>query len=64
MLQVSPIKYVLIGNILLIPCVSDHLPQQIDQDSFVLALHMAAEANNPYFRVDYNSLGAFAKTNH
>jgi hypothetical protein len=25
---------------------------------------MAAEANNPYFRVGYNSLGAFATINH
>ena len=30
----------------------------------LLALHMASEAKNPYFRVGYNSLGAFATINH
>ena len=30
----------------------------------LLALHMASEAANPYFRVGYNSLGAFATINH
>ena len=60
-MQVSPIEY---GHILLVPRVLDCLPQRIDEDSFLLALHMAAEANNPYFRVGYNSLGAFATINH
>jgi len=59
--QVSPIEY---GHVLLVPRVLDLLPQRMDQDSFLLALHMAAEANNPYFRLGYNSLGAFATINH
>ncbi|VAI29091.1 unnamed protein product [Triticum turgidum subsp. durum] len=58
---VSPIEY---GHVLLIPRVLDHLPQRIDQESFLLALHMAAEAASPYFRLGYNSLGAFATINH
>lgn len=60
-INVSPIEY---GHVLLVPRVLDLLPQRIDQDSFLLALHMAAEANNPYFRLGYNSLGAFATINH
>jgi GDP-L-galactose phosphorylase len=58
---VSPIEY---GHVLLIPRVLDCLPQRIDRDSFLLALHMAAEAGDPYFRLGYNSLGAFATINH
>lgn len=60
-INVSPIEY---GHVLLIPRVLDHVPQRIDQESFLLALHMAAEAASPYFRLGYNSLGAFATINH
>uniref|UniRef100_A0ACD5W843 Uncharacterized protein n=1 Tax=Avena sativa TaxID=4498 RepID=A0ACD5W843_AVESA len=60
-INVSPIEY---GHVLLIPRVLDRLPQQIDPESFLLALHMAAEAASPYFRLGYNSLGAFATINH
>jgi len=60
-INVSPIEY---GHVLLIPRVLDHLPQRIDQESFLLALYMAAEAASPYFRLGYNSLGAFATINH
>jgi len=60
-LQVSPIEY---GHVLLIPRVLECLPQRIDPDSFLLALHMAGEAGSPYFRLGYNSLGAFATINH
>lgn len=59
--QVSPIEY---GHVLLIPRVLECLPQRIDRESFLLALHMAAEAGNTYFRLGYNSLGAFATINH
>lgn len=59
--QVSPIEY---GHVLLIPRVLERLPQRIDRESFLLALHMAAEAGSPYFRLGYNSLGAFATINH
>lgn len=60
-LQVSPIEY---GHVLLIPRVLECLPQRIDQESLLLALYMAAEAGSPYFRLGYNSLGAFATINH
>ncbi|KAF7815854.1 GDP-L-galactose phosphorylase 1 [Senna tora] len=60
-INVSPIEY---GHVLLIPRIFERLPQRIDRDSFLLALHMAAEAGNPYFRLGYNSLGAFATINH
>ncbi|KAJ4869163.1 GDP-L-galactose phosphorylase 1 [Raphanus sativus] len=60
-INVSPIEY---GHVLLIPRVLDCLPQRIDHKSLLLALHMATEAANPYFRLGYNSLGAFATINH
>eukprot|EP00252_Welwitschia_mirabilis_P015000 TRINITY_DN330_c1_g5_i1.p1 TRINITY_DN330_c1_g5~~TRINITY_DN330_c1_g5_i1.p1 ORF type:complete len:442 (+),score=68.84 TRINITY_DN330_c1_g5_i1:773-2098(+) len=60
-INVSPIEY---GHVLLVPRVLDCLPQRIDHDSLLLALHMAAEARNPFFRLGYNSLGAFATINH
>ncbi|PSR85311.1 GDP-L-galactose phosphorylase [Actinidia chinensis var. chinensis] len=60
-INVSPIEY---GHVLLIPSILECLPQRIDRESFLLALHMAAEAGNPYFRLGYNSLGAFATINH
>ncbi|MFS7985398.1 putative GDP-L-galactose phosphorylase [Helianthus anomalus] len=60
-INVSPIEY---GHVLLIPRILEHLPQKIDYESLLLALHMAHEAGSPYFRVGYNSLGAFATINH
>nr|GEY85975.1 GDP-L-galactose phosphorylase 1-like [Tanacetum cinerariifolium] len=60
-INVSPIEY---GHVLLIPRILECLPQRIDNESFLLALYMAAEAGNPYFRLGYNSLGAFATINH
>ncbi|EYU27365.1 hypothetical protein ABFS82_13G165800 [Erythranthe guttata] len=60
-INVSPIEY---GHVLLIPRIFECLPQRIDRESFLLALHMAVEAGNPYFRLGYNSLGAFATINH
>lgn len=59
--QVSPIEY---GHVLLIPRVLDCLPQKIDHESFLLALYVAKEAADPFFRLGYNSLGAFATINH
>lgn len=61
MINVSPIEY---GHLLLVPRVWDELPQQLDPGTVSLALHMAAEADNPYFRVGFNSLGAYATINH
>lgn len=60
-INVSPIEY---GHVLLIPRVLDCLPQRIDRDSFAIALHFAREVADPFFRVGYNSLGAFATINH
>ncbi|KAI4340037.1 hypothetical protein MLD38_024913 [Melastoma candidum] len=60
-INVSPIEY---GHVLLIPRILECLPQRIEGESFLLALHMAVEAGNPYFRLGYNSLGAFATINH
>ncbi|KAJ0902624.1 putative GDP-L-galactose phosphorylase [Helianthus annuus] len=60
-INVSPIEY---GHVLLIPRILECLPQRIDHESLLLALYMASEAANPYFRLGYNSLGAFATINH
>ncbi|KAL3644099.1 Phosphate metabolism transcription protein [Castilleja foliolosa] len=60
-INVSPIEY---GHVLLVPRILEHLPQMIDRKSFLLALYMAVEAKDPYFRLGYNSLGAFATINH
>uniref|UniRef100_A0A7C9AW94 Uncharacterized protein n=1 Tax=Opuntia streptacantha TaxID=393608 RepID=A0A7C9AW94_OPUST len=60
-INVSPIEY---GHVLLIPRIFECLPQRIDHESFLLALYMAVEAGSPYFRLGYNSLGAFATINH
>ncbi|XP_057795285.1 GDP-L-galactose phosphorylase 1-like [Salvia miltiorrhiza] len=60
-INVSPIEY---GHVLLIPRIFECLPQRIDRQSFLLALYMATEVGNPYFRLGYNSLGAFATINH
>ncbi|URE12248.1 GDP-L-galactose phosphorylase [Musa troglodytarum] len=60
-INVSPIGY---GHVLLIPRILDCLPQRLDEQSLLLALYVAREAETPYFRVAYNSLGAFATINH
>ncbi|KAJ7298691.1 hypothetical protein O6H91_16G032700 [Diphasiastrum complanatum] len=60
-INVSPIEY---GHVLLVPKVLDHLPQKLEPETFLLALNFAVEMDNPYFRLGYNSLGAFATINH
>ncbi|XP_062228810.1 GDP-L-galactose phosphorylase 1-like isoform X2 [Phragmites australis] len=61
LINVSPIGYC---HVLLTPRIQDCLPQRIDQESFLLAMYVAREARNPFFRVGYNSLGGFATINH
>ncbi|KAJ7960103.1 GDP-L-galactose phosphorylase 1-like [Quillaja saponaria] len=60
-INVSPIEY---GHVLLLPRVLHCLPQRIDHESFLLALHMSKEAADPFFRLGYSSLGAFITINH
>lgn len=60
-INVSPIEY---GHVLLVPKVLDNLPQLVDPATILLALRFALEADNPYFRIGYNSLGAYATINH
>lgn len=60
-INVSPIGY---GHVLLIPRILVRLPQRMDRESLMLSLYMAREAASLYFRVSYNSLGAFATINH
>lgn len=50
--------------VLLVPRVLDSLPQMLSSELVLTALHFTVEAGNPYFRVGYNSLGAYATINH
>ena len=61
LINVSPIEY---GHVLLVPRALSRLPQQLAPDTLRLALSFAEEAANPYLRVGYNSMGAFATINH
>ncbi|KAG8054320.1 hypothetical protein GUJ93_ZPchr0001g31716 [Zizania palustris] len=61
LINVSPIGYC---HVLLIPQIQDCLPQRVDRESFLLAMYVAREARDPFFRVGYNSLGGFATINH
>ena len=60
-INVSPIEY---GHVLLVPRVMDQLTQLVDQSSMRLALQFCENSNNPYFRLCYNSLGAYGTINH
>ena len=61
LINVSPIEY---GHVLLVPRTMAQLPQRLNSELVLLALQFCAEADNPYFRVGYNSLGAYATVNH
>lgn len=61
LINVSPIEY---GHVLLCPRVLEGLPQLVSPALLLPPLMMAAESRNPYFRVGYNSLGAYATINH
>ena len=61
LINVSPIEY---GHVLLVPRVNDCIPQVVDQTSMLFALQCAHEVSNPFFRLGYNSLGAFGTINH
>ena len=60
-INVSPIEY---GHVLLVPRVKDGLPQQVTPSTMRFALQMAAESDNPFFRIGFNSLGAYGSVNH
>jgi hypothetical protein len=47
-----------------VPRVQDKLAQLVCPDTALLALQFAHEAANPYFRLAYNSLGAYGTINH
>lgn len=61
MLNVNPIET---GHILLVPRVLDRLPQIIIPKALFLGLRFASAVGNSYFRLNYNSFGAFASVNH
>ena len=41
-----------------VPRVSDRLPQLVEPAPLLLALQLAREAGNPYFRLVFNSLAS------
>jgi len=60
-INVSPIEY---GHILLVPRVLDRLTQIIVPSAMSLALEFSFAVGSPYFRLNYNSFGAYASVNH
>lgn len=60
-INVSPIEY---GHILLVPRVLDRLTQIIVPSAMSLALEFSFAIDSPYFRLNYNSFGAYASVNH
>lgn len=60
-INVSPIEY---GHVLLVPRVLDRITQIVNESTMNLALQFTSAIGNPYFRLGYNSLGAFATINH
>lgn len=60
-INVSPIEY---GHVLLVPRTLERLPQLVEPASLLLALHFAKAAKNAYFRIGFNSLGAYGTINH
>eukprot|EP00210_Caulerpa_lentillifera_P006859 g6556.t1 len=61
MINVSPIEY---GHVLLVPKVLDRLTQIVTSETMLLALQFTVAVDSPYFRLGYNSLGAYATINH
>ena len=60
-INVSPIEY---GHVLLVPATLEQLPQLVSPKTMLLALHFAKAAKNAYFRLGFNSLGAYGTINH
>jgi GDP-L-galactose phosphorylase len=60
-INVSPIEY---GHVLLVPRALEALNQVATPATLALALAFAREAANPYLRVGFNSMGAYATINH
>lgn len=60
-INISPIEY---GHVLLVPKVLQCIPQQMNTESLMTALHMSVEVHNPCFKIGFNTLGAYATINH
>lgn len=60
-INVSPIEY---GHVLLVPDALSRRAQAVDTASLLLALQFAREADTPYLRLGFNSLGAYGTINH
>eukprot|EP01025_Chloroclados_australasicus_P066320 TRINITY_DN910_c0_g1_i1.p2 TRINITY_DN910_c0_g1~~TRINITY_DN910_c0_g1_i1.p2 ORF type:complete len:484 (-),score=65.59 TRINITY_DN910_c0_g1_i1:198-1649(-) len=60
-INVSPVEKF---HVILCPSVLNSLPQLATPDTVLLALLFASEYGNPYFRLGFNTLGAYATINH
>lgn len=60
-INVSPIEY---GHVLLVPRALCGLNQVVDAPCVASALALAAAVGDPFFRLGYNSLGAYGTVNH
>ncbi|GBM21022.1 GDP-D-glucose phosphorylase 1 [Araneus ventricosus] len=60
-INVSPLEF---GHSLLIPCIDKFCPQVLNFDAIRLAVEMMLISSDSYFRLGFNSLGAYASVNH
>lgn len=61
LINVSPIEY---GHVLLVPDALSARPQRAERMGVSLAARLSAVVRNPYFKVGFNSLGAYGTVNH
>ncbi|KAG8193358.1 hypothetical protein JTE90_022986 [Oedothorax gibbosus] len=61
LINVSPLEYC---HSLLVPSIEKCLPQILKADEFRLAVELMLKSKDSFFRIGFNSLGAFASVNH
>ncbi len=64
LLGVMVVLMVVVWFCVQVPRVCEKLAQLVCPDTLLLALQFAREVDNPYFRLCYNSLGAYGTINH
>ncbi|CAL1276280.1 unnamed protein product [Larinioides sclopetarius] len=60
-INVSPLEF---GHSLLIPCIDKFCPQVLNFNALRLAVETILISSDNYFRLGFNSLGAYASVNH
>ncbi|GFY50580.1 GDP-D-glucose phosphorylase 1 [Trichonephila inaurata madagascariensis] len=61
LINVSPLEF---GHSLLVPYIDKCLPQVLNFDALRLAIEIILISSDSYFRLGFNSLGAYASVNH